>query len=80
MHGPHVDITKVGLLLTEPSQVIETGSGEGEQQSLAHLRKPRRGQFCFNLSCVLIAGAHVSARGKSQTYVPQVLIKFFPYV
>ncbi len=49
------------LMLTEPSQVIEAGPGEGEQQRLARLRKPRRGQVCFDLSCALIAGAHVSA-------------------
>ncbi len=52
----------MGLLLTEPSQVIEAGPGEGEQQPLAHLRKPPRGQVCFDLSCVLIAGSHVSAK------------------
>ena len=52
----------MGLLLTEPSQVIEAGPGEGEQQRLAHLRKSRPGQVCFDLSCVLIAGAHVSAK------------------
>jgi hypothetical protein len=49
-------------MLTELSQVIEAGRGEGEQQRLVHLRKPRRGQVCFDLSCVLIAGAHVSAK------------------
>ena len=46
--GHHEDSTKVGLLLTEPSQVIEAGPG----------------QVCFDLSCVLIAGAYVSARGQ----------------
>src|SRR5437667_12699482 len=54
-------------MLTEPSQVIEAGPGEGEQQRLAHLRKSRPGQVCFDLSCVLIAGAHVSARGLAAT-------------
>lgn len=29
------------LMLTEPSQVIDAGSGESEQQRLALLRKPR---------------------------------------
>jgi len=57
----------VGRMLTEPSQVIEAGPGEGEQQRLAHLRKSRPGQVCFDLSCVLIAGAHVSARGLAAT-------------
>jgi hypothetical protein len=59
MHGCHEDITKVEFMLTAPSQMIEAGSEEGEQQRLAHLRKPRRGQVCFDLSCVLIAGSHV---------------------
>jgi hypothetical protein len=35
MHGHNRDSTKVDLILTEPSQVIEVGLGEGEQQSLA---------------------------------------------
>ena len=34
MHGHHEDITKVNLLLTEPSQVSEVGPREGEQQAL----------------------------------------------
>jgi hypothetical protein len=33
MHGHHEDITKVNLLLTEPSQVSEVGPREGEQQA-----------------------------------------------
>ena len=37
MHGHHANITKVNLLLTEPSQVIEPGPGEGEQQAALHL-------------------------------------------
>jgi hypothetical protein len=60
----------VDLMLTEPSQVIEAGPGEGEHQRLAPLRKPRRGQVCFDLSCVLIAGSPVSAKraSRKQTY------------
>jgi hypothetical protein len=42
MPGYHRDSTNVNLLLTEPSQVIEAGPGEGEHQRLAPLRKPRR--------------------------------------
>jgi hypothetical protein len=56
MHEHHEDITKVDLMLTEPSQVIEAGPGEGEQQRLAPLWKPRRGQVCFDLSCVPYLG------------------------
>jgi hypothetical protein len=66
MHGHHEDSTKVDLLLTAPSQVIEAGPGEGEHQRLAPLRKLRRGQVCFELSWVLIAGAHVSAKRASR--------------
>jgi len=51
----------VGHLLTEASQVIEAGPGEGEHRRLAHLWKPRRGQVYFDLSCMLIAGSHISA-------------------
>jgi hypothetical protein len=36
MHGHHGDITKVDLLLTEPSQVSEVSQGEGEQQEALH--------------------------------------------
>ena len=39
MHGHHEDITKVDLLLTEPSQVSEVGPREGEQQAALHLSK-----------------------------------------
>jgi hypothetical protein len=37
MHEHHEDITKVALLLTEPSQVIEAGPGEGEPQAALHI-------------------------------------------
>jgi len=61
----------VELILTEASQVSEAGPGEGGQQSLVHLRKPRPGQICFDPSCVLIAGSQVSAKRESrkQTYL-----------
>ena len=39
MHGHHANITKVNLLLTEPSQVSEVGPREGEQQAPLHLSK-----------------------------------------
>ncbi len=66
----------MGRLLTERSQVIEAGPGEGEHQRLAHLWKPRRDQVCFDLSCVLIAGSHISASGQCKnTYT---MIKFEP--
>jgi hypothetical protein len=66
----------VGRLLTEPSQVIEADLGEGEHQRLAHLWKSRRGQVCFDLSCMLIAGSHISASGQCKnTYTT---IKFEP--
>jgi len=68
LHEHHQDITKVDLLLTEPSQVIEAGPEEGEQQKLALLRKPQRGQVCFDLSWVLIAGSHVSAKRASRKH------------
>jgi len=71
MQRHHEDSTKVNLLLTEPSQVIEADRGEGEQQRLVHLRKPRRGQVCFDISCVLIAGSHVSARGQCKNTYPR---------
>jgi len=59
----------VDLMLTGSSQVIEAGPREGEQQRLVHLRKPRRGLVCFDLSCVLIAGSHVSARGEIRAHL-----------
>ncbi len=37
MHGHHANITKVNLLLTEPSQVSEVGPRDGEQQAALHL-------------------------------------------
>jgi hypothetical protein len=37
MHGHYENITKVSLLLTEPSQVSEVGPREGEQQAALHL-------------------------------------------
>ena len=37
MHGRYEGITKVNLLLTEPSQVSEVGPREGEQQATLHL-------------------------------------------
>ena len=36
MHGHHQDITKVNLLITEPSQVSGVGPKEGEQQAPLH--------------------------------------------
>jgi hypothetical protein len=42
MHGHNRDSTKVDLILTEPSQVIEVGLGEGEQQSLASVEAASR--------------------------------------
>ncbi len=68
MHGRYEDITKVDFTLIEPSQMIG-GRGGGELW-LAHLRKPRRGQGSFDLSCVLIASAHVSAKGKGKQMYP----------
>jgi hypothetical protein len=66
MHGHHEDITTVDLTLTEPSQVSEASPGEGEQQRIAHLRKPHPGQVCFDLSCALIAGSQVCAKRDSR--------------
>jgi hypothetical protein len=65
MHGHHEDITKVDFTLTEPSQMIG-GKPEGGELWLAHLRKPRPGEGCFDLSWVLIAGSHVSAKRESR--------------
>ncbi len=39
MQRHHEDITRVDLMLTESSQVIEVGPGEGEQQRPGKLRK-----------------------------------------
>jgi len=39
MYERYEDITKVALLLTEPSQVSEVGPREGEQQEALHLSK-----------------------------------------
>ncbi len=62
MYGHHKDSTNVNLLLTEPSQVIEAVIGEDEQQRLAHVRKPSRGQVCFDLSRVLAEPATAEQR------------------
>jgi hypothetical protein len=56
--------------------VIEADLGEGEHQRLPHLWKPCPGQLRFDLSCVLIAGSHLSASGQCKnTYT---MIKFEP--
>jgi hypothetical protein len=66
MHGNHEDITKVGYNLTEPSQMIEPGREEGEQQSkkeqyagvnrhIAHATQlHERGGFTFLLYQLLL--------------------------
>jgi len=63
----------VDLMLTEPSQVSEASPGESGELWLVHLRKPRRGQICFNFSCVLLAGSPGSTIAQSLPgRVPQV--------
>ena len=42
------------------------GMPEGGELWLAPLRKPRRGQGCFDLSRVLIAGSQVCAKRESR--------------
>jgi hypothetical protein len=64
MHEHHEDITKVDCTLTEPSHMIG-GKPEGGERWLAPLRKPRRGEGCFDLSWVLIAGSQVCAKQES---------------
>jgi hypothetical protein len=65
MPGHHANITKVNLLLTEPSQLIG-GKPEGGELWLAPLRKPPRGEACFAHTFVLIAGAQVCEKRESR--------------
>ncbi len=48
MHGHHEDITKVNLLLTEPSQVSKSSMGEGKIAccTLSEARVCLDGQRC----------------------------------
>lgn len=64
MHRCYEDFTNVDYTLTEPSHTIG-GKPEGGERWLAPLRKPRRGQGCFDHTFVLMAGSQVSAKRES---------------
>ena len=66
LHRHHEDITKVDLMLTEPSQVSKRSGERGAPEACASaLRRLRRGHACFDLFCVLIAGAPMFAKRAS---------------